>query len=189
MHSHSRSSCRKRRELLGVSHGASARGIWKYHLPVTVWRLGFNKCAQNAWRDLLDRLEEHYGSRFSDIFKTITVDNGSEFLNRADGALHPLCSKSARTSIVRTPTARGNGEATRTRISWSDDLCPKERILASLRQGISNGLSTGSIIIHADSSVTRRLPRWAPSRLPNAVGGGNSTCNLYCNPHTERICA
>jgi IS30 family transposase len=30
---------------------------------------------------VLDRLEERYGARFSKIFKTITVDNGSEFLD------------------------------------------------------------------------------------------------------------
>jgi IS30 family transposase len=32
----------------------------------------------------LDRLEREYGTRFAEVFKTITVDNGSEFLNSAE---------------------------------------------------------------------------------------------------------
>jgi IS30 family transposase len=32
----------------------------------------------------LDRLEREYGARFSEVFKTITVDNGSEFLNSVE---------------------------------------------------------------------------------------------------------
>ncbi len=30
---------------------------------------------------VIDRLERRYGTRFSDVFKTITVDNGGEFLD------------------------------------------------------------------------------------------------------------
>jgi len=35
---------------------------------------------QKSVKKTLDRLEREYGARFSEVFKTITVDNGSEFL-------------------------------------------------------------------------------------------------------------
>lgn len=39
---------------------------------------------QKSVNKALDRLEREYGSRFSEVFKSITVDNGSEFLNSAE---------------------------------------------------------------------------------------------------------
>lgn len=36
---------------------------------------------QKSVKRALDRLEKSYGNKFSEKFKTITVDNGSEFLN------------------------------------------------------------------------------------------------------------
>jgi IS30 family transposase len=36
---------------------------------------------QRAVKRALDRLERRYGSKFKEVFKTITVDNGSEFLD------------------------------------------------------------------------------------------------------------
>ena len=36
---------------------------------------------QDCVTAVLDRLERRHGTRFSEVFKTITVDNGSEFLN------------------------------------------------------------------------------------------------------------
>jgi transposase, IS30 family len=39
---------------------------------------------QHSVKKALDRLEREYGKQFREIFKTITVDNGSEFLNSAD---------------------------------------------------------------------------------------------------------
>lgn len=36
---------------------------------------------QKSVKKTLDRLEREHGSRFSEVFKTITVDNGTEFLN------------------------------------------------------------------------------------------------------------
>ena len=39
---------------------------------------------QKSVKKALDRLEREYGTRFTEVFKTITVDNGSEFLNSAE---------------------------------------------------------------------------------------------------------
>ncbi|MGI6552262.1 MAG: IS30 family transposase [Bacillota bacterium] len=39
---------------------------------------------QKSVKKTLDRLEREYGARFSEVFKTITVDNGSEFLNSVE---------------------------------------------------------------------------------------------------------
>jgi IS30 family transposase len=47
---------------------------------------------QRAVKRALDRLERRHGSQFKEKFKTITTDNGSEFLD---------------------PTAVGNAEVTR----------------------------------------------------------------------------
>ena len=39
---------------------------------------------QQSVRKALDRIEREYGKHFKEVFKTITVDNGSEFLNSTD---------------------------------------------------------------------------------------------------------
>ncbi len=36
---------------------------------------------QQSVRTMIDRLEQRYGTKFKEKFKTITVDNGSEFLD------------------------------------------------------------------------------------------------------------
>jgi IS30 family transposase len=39
---------------------------------------------QQSVKKALDRIEREYGKHFKEVFKTITVDNGSEFLNSTD---------------------------------------------------------------------------------------------------------
>lgn len=39
---------------------------------------------QKSVKKELDRLEREYGSRFTEVFKTVTVDNGTEFLNSTE---------------------------------------------------------------------------------------------------------
>ena len=61
----------------------------------------------------LDRLERRYRKRFRDVFKTITMDNGSEFLDNARleaSCVHP---ESAPSVTTRIHTARGRGAAMR----------------------------------------------------------------------------
>ena len=52
---------------------------------------------QRSVKKALDRLEMEYGARFPRVFKTITVDNGSEFLNSAE-----LENSARRSGIRRT---------------------------------------------------------------------------------------
>lgn len=52
--------------------------------------------SQQSVRKALNRLERYYGSRFSELFKSITCDNGTEFLDA-----HCICN-SCRTKGFRT---------------------------------------------------------------------------------------
>jgi IS30 family transposase len=64
---------------------------------------------QKSVKKTLDRLEREYGARFSEVFKTITVDNGSEFLNSVE--LESSIRKPALIglkSIMLTHSAHGN---------------------------------------------------------------------------------
>ena len=53
---------------------------------------------QEYVREVIDRLERRYGDRFSRLFKSITVDNGCEFLNQE--ALEASCLSSGRKRTI-----------------------------------------------------------------------------------------
>ena len=66
-------------------------------------------------RKALNRLEQEYGSSFYEIFKSITVDNGSEFSD-CYGMEKALYRKNKRTNVyychARSPQERGTNEVT-----------------------------------------------------------------------------
>lgn len=63
----------------------------------------------------LDRLERIYGAAFYTVFKSITVDNGSEFAD-ADGIARSAINaeENARRCIIVMRTALANAERTKT---------------------------------------------------------------------------
>ena len=69
---------------------------------------------QECVKEVIDRLERKYKEQFSVNFKSITMDNGCEFLNQeALEASNLKAGKRERFAIMLTHTAHGSGEAMR----------------------------------------------------------------------------
>ena len=66
---------------------------------------------QKSVKEALDRLEREYGARFPEVFKTITVDNGSEFLNSAALEISVRKPGTKRTKNLLCPSILAPGNA------------------------------------------------------------------------------
>lgn len=112
---------------------------------------------------VLDRLERRYGSNFSKIFKTITSDNGSEFLDF----------EGMESSIKK--------EGKRTKIYYAHPYCSWERgTNENINRMIRRFIPKGADISKYSTKEIERIQHWI-NNYPRRILGYKSSNDLFKN--------
>ncbi len=112
---------------------------------------------QASVKQVLDRLERKYGKRFSESFKTITVDNGTEFLN----------SREIETSIIEPKRQRIKLYYAHPYSSW--ERGSNENANKLIRRFVPKGTDIGSLKL----KDVRRIENWM-NNYPRRIHGYKS---------------
>ena len=127
----------------------------------------------------LDKLEKEYKKAFYTMFKSITMDNGTEFVDQMSSwnFMYKRMWEKDLPAITLTPTAHGKGEVMKMQIALLGVLSRKAQTLLSIATNQSKRLNSGSTIIQ-ENYLTMKLPINSIRRYHNNLFWGNTSCNL-----------
>ena len=127
----------------------------------------------------LDKLEKEYKKAFYTMFKSITMDNGTEFVDQMSSwnFMYKRRWEKDLPAITLTPTAHGKGEVMKMQIALLGVLSRKAQTLLSIATNQSKRLNSGSTIIQ-ENYLTMKLPINSIRRYHNNLFWGNTSCNL-----------